>query len=283
MFALLSLSFGLFAQVATSATSASTLAEAGVISGSEVVAQPIGSEVISQSLIDEMEAAETPAPDGTPAKFPCKMKSVTVGKKTFNVADINDVSKIYKKATVKENCLVVISKQEYRLYVYEAVGKDTILLAHYPVCYAKMTGPKTKTGDMSTPECSKDKPFRIKQIQNAASWKHDFHDGRGSIPSYGNWFIRLDLSKSDCHPGCRTNNSIGIHGCGGNAESVPGNDSEGCIRLRDKDIQSFKENFAQVGTKIVVKGFDKGKYNFELKAEKACKEYQRATVGYKAY
>ena len=28
------------------------------------------------------------------------------------------------------------SKKEYRLYVYEVSGRDTLLVAHYPVCYA---------------------------------------------------------------------------------------------------------------------------------------------------
>lgn len=224
------------------------------------------------------------APSGEPAYPPFAHKQVKgSGSKVFDVADINDVAKVYRTAAVKENCFVVISKQEYRLYVYEKVGGDTLLAAHFPVCYARKTGPKTRTGDMSTPECSLKHPAYIMQIQDASAWTHDFKDGRGSFRAYGPWFMRLNLSKSDCAQGCRNNRSIGIHGSTGNAQSVPGNDSEGCIRLRDADLRVFHNMFARVGTPVVIKAYTQGKFPFEKKAEKACNDYLHPTKGYQSH
>ena len=64
-------------------------------------------------------------------------------------------------------------------------------------------------------------------------------------------------------------NGVGIHGSTNNEASVPGRDSEGCIRLRDNDIQHLKQHYAKVGTPVVVKSIKQGKYLFETKAEKA--------------
>lgn len=232
----------------------------------------------------------TPAPEAEPAGNravpPFKKTTVTVGKKTYDVADIFDERAVYKEKGVnKENVFFVISKQEFRLYVYEKVGNDTVLVAHYPVCYAKRTGQKTKSGDMSTPETDMQGPFRISQIAAASSWTHDFKDGRGAIKAYGDWFMRLDLSKgTGLNASVRSNRSIGIHGSSGNRESVPGNDSEGCIRLRDEDLRHLKSTYAQVGTKVVVKPYTQGKYKFEQSAEKALgTRYVYPVKGYKKY
>ena len=113
------------------------------------------------------------------------MREIQVGSKVYNIADIDDSACVYKEATSKERCFLVISKKEYRLYVYEAggEGQDTLLLAHFPVCYAKYAEAKTKSGDMRTPESTLATPFHIQQIQDASTWHHDFGDGRGSIPS----------------------------------------------------------------------------------------------------
>lgn len=205
------------------------------------------------------------------------------GSKVFNVADINDNGKIYEGLPTNEkNCFFVISKKEFRIYVYEATNGDTTLVAHFPICYAKRPGKKTKTGDMSTPECENGIPFTISQIQDASTWRHDFKDGRGNILAYGPYFMRLKLTGSVV-PG---NNSIGIHGCGGTSEksnhiSVPGRDSEGCIRLRDADLKLLRP-LAHVGTKVFIKpatGKAGDKYGYEIRAMKKCKDYQPATFG----
>lgn len=207
------------------------------------------------------------------------MKYYTVGNKKFHVSDVDDTSHVYRPNANKANCFVVISKKEYRLYVYEVVGGDTLLAASYPVCYAVKPGPKTRTGDMSTPECGMQNPFYVSQIADASSWKHNFGDGRGNIPAYGAWFIRLKLNGA-----LAGNRSIGIHGCGANNPSVPGRDSEGCIRLRNNDIKDFKQRFVQVGTKIIIKSISQGKLPFEVKAEKALgAQYVSPKPGYRAY
>ncbi len=162
------------------------------------------------------------------------------------------VMHIFKRNVVKKNCFFVVSKKDYTLSVNEVVGKDTVCVAIFPVCYGRNPGNKTKTGDGCTPECSMAKPFYISEIKDAHAWRHDFKDGRGNILAYGKWFMRLDLSKSDCNPQVRSNRSIGIHGSTNNASSVPGRGSEGCIRLRDSDLIVLHDLYAMVGTKVVV-------------------------------
>lgn len=154
-----------------------------------------------------------------------------------------DTATIYSEVVNKNNCFILISKSEYRLYVCEVVDGDTIKRVHYPVCVGKAKGQKQKKGDMKTPESTFEKPFSITEIVDASKWTHDFGDGRGSILSYGHWFMRL---KTPGHSG------IGIHGSTNNESSVPGRGSEGCIRLRDDDLIQLKENYAFVGMKVVI-------------------------------
>ena len=154
-----------------------------------------------------------------------------------------DTATFYSEVVNKKNCFILISKPEYRLYVCEVVDGDTLKRVHYPVCVGKMKGQKEKKGDMKTPECTADNPFTITEIVDASKWTHDFGDGRGSILSYGHWFMRL---KTPGHSG------IGIHGSTNNESSVPGRGSEGCIRLRDDDLIQLKENYAFVGMRVVI-------------------------------
>ena len=154
-----------------------------------------------------------------------------------------DTATYYSDVINKKNCFILISKPEYRLYVCEVVDGDTLKRVHYPVCVGKMKGQKQKKGDMKTPECTPENPFVITEIVDASNWHHDFGDGRGSILSYGHWFMRLKT------PGF---SGIGIHGSTNNESSVPGRGSEGCIRLRDDDLIQLKENYAFVGMRVVI-------------------------------
>ena len=229
--------------------------------------QPIG--------MDNPAAAVSQKPADFVLPGSATTRSVQMGKKVFEVADQTDTRRVYRDQVKADKCFIVISKQEYRLYVYEVVGKDTLLVAHYPVCLSKVRGNKQRVGDMKTPECTPRNPFHISQIQPASSWKHDFKDGRGNIPSYGAWFMRLVT------PG---HSGIGIHGSTSNESSVPGRDSEGCIRLRDDDIKHLKENYARVGTRVIIKSdFDKNNcdpYPFEQRAWKAAKDFRHPINGY---
>lgn len=194
------------------------------------------------------------------------MKSLDTGTKTYNVADIDDSMRIYREEVDKDSCFFVISKREYRLYVYLISAGDTLLAAHFPVCYAMYPEAKEKSGDMRTPECDMDNPFEITEIVNASNWHHDFGDGRGNIPSYGAWFMRL-----------RTGfNGVGIHGSTSNEASVPGRDSEGCIRLRDDDLLFLHDLYAQVGTPVVIKSITADRYPFENHAQEAVGDNYRA-------
>ena len=165
----------------------------------------------------------------------------------------------YDGAIDTANALIVISKRDLRLTVYATQGADTLRIADYPVCVGKNKGQKTKSGDMCTPESEPGKPFKIKQIQDAHDWCHDFGDGRGSILSYGNWFMRLETPF----------NGIGIHGSTNNEQSVPGRGSEGCIRLRDADIIHLKENYARVGMPVIIKGETQGPLAWERHVKNA--------------
>ena len=156
---------------------------------------------------------------------------------------VSDSATFYSDVVNLKNCFIVISKPEYRLYVCEVVGADTLKRAHFPVCVGKAKGQKQKKGDMKTPECTAQNPFTITEIVDASNWHHDFGDGRGSILSYGHWFMRL---KTPGHSG------IGIHGSTNNESSVPGRGSEGCIRLRDDDLIQLKEKYAFVGMRVVI-------------------------------
>ena len=102
-----------------------------------------------------------------------------------------DTATYYSEVVNKKNCFIIISKPEYRLYVCEVVNGDTVKRVHYPVCVGLAKGQKQKKGDMKTPECTAENPFTITEIVDASKWTHDFGDGRGSILSYGNWFMRL--------------------------------------------------------------------------------------------
>lgn len=154
-----------------------------------------------------------------------------------------DSATYYSEVVNPKNCFIVISKPEYRLYVCEVVGTDTVKRMHYPVCVGLAKGQKEKKGDMKTPESTYEHPFVITEIKDASKWTHDFGDGRGSILSYGNWFMRLKT------PGF---SGIGIHGSTNNESSVPGRGSEGCIRLRNDDLDDLKAKYAFVGMRVVI-------------------------------
>lgn len=166
-----------------------------------------------------------------------------------------DTVAAYSEIQDKANTFIVISKQELKLYVCEALEDDTVRIAEFPVCLSRNLGQKERKGDMKTPESTWDKPFEITEIVKSSNWTHDFGDGRGAILSYGNWFMRLKTGFS----------GIGIHGSTNNESTVPGRDSEGCIRLNDNDLDVLKEQYAFKGMKVVIKHEDEGLKPFEEK------------------
>lgn len=164
----------------------------------------------------------------------------------------------------KDKSFIVISKKNLNLTVYAEVEGETIRVVRYPVCLSKKKGQKEMTGDMKTPESEPNEPFTITEIKDASTWCHDFGDGRGEIPAYGDWFLRLSYGSG-----------IGIHGSTNNEWSIPGSgrevpagktvgrDSEGCIRLNDGAICHLHDNYAFVGQKVIIKTEEQGALPFE--------------------
>ena len=121
--------------------------------------------------------------------------------------------------------MIVISKQEFTLTL---LANDGSAIVSYPVAIGKNPGNKRMAGDMKTPEGE----FIITQIQRSTHWTHDFGDGNGEIDGcYGNWFIRLDA---------RPHKGIGIHGTH-DPESIGTRATEGCVRLRNEDLDALRE------------------------------------------
>lgn len=162
----------------------------------------------------------------------------------------------------KKNCFIVMSKKDYYLYVYEAQETDTVLVARYDCAFSLTKGDKQSRGDMRTPHCTMASPFHISQIANSSTWRHDFGDGRGSIRSYGDYFMRLSV------PG---HSGIGIHGSTNNRETVPGRATEGCVRLKDEDLVDLKKHYAFVGMKVLIKDENADDLPFEIRAMQAQK------------
>lgn len=118
---------------------------------------------------------------------------------------------------------IVVSKSEMKLTLFDYKGNAMFTA---PCATGLNSGNKETKGDMKTPEGV----FKVVDIQNSASWKHDFGDGKGFIEgAYGPKFIRLDV------PGF---SGIGIHGTN-MPETIGTRSSEGCIRLKNHDVEKL--------------------------------------------
>lgn len=138
-------------------------------------------------------------------------------------------------ASVGPTAFILISKQDMTLTFVDEQGNP---VKEYGIACAVNYGNKERRGDHKTPEGI----FKIKQIVNSRGWAHDFGDGKGLIHgAYGPWFLRLDV------PGF---NDIGIHGTH-LPESIGTRASEGCIRLRNEDIEDLKSR-VQLGTPVII-------------------------------
>lgn len=120
---------------------------------------------------------------------------------------------------------IIVDKEQMLLHLMDYKGNE---IETYSICCGKNYGDKQVIGDMKTPEGI----FRITDIEDASTWGHDFKDGKGRIEgAYGPWFLRLAV------PGHK---GIGIHGTH-KPESIGTRDTEGCIRLRNNDIEKLKD------------------------------------------
>ncbi len=129
---------------------------------------------------------------------------------------------------------IKIIKLDHKLHVM----KDKNIVKIYDIAVGKNLGQKVRAGDCKTPVGD----FSVQQIQSASHWSHDFKDGKGVIQNaYGPWFIRL-----------RTGwNGIGIHGTHA-PNSIGTNDTEGCIRLKNSDVDELKRRNIRIGMPVVI-------------------------------
>lgn len=129
---------------------------------------------------------------------------------------------------------ILVNKELFTLFVRE----DDKTLFTAPVCIGRGIGQKRGKGDSKTPEGE----YKIISLENASSWTHDFHDGKGKVKgAYGNWFFRLNTPQST---------HIGIHGTLF-PETVGTRDSDGCVRLRNEDLDELRK-FVFTGMKVVI-------------------------------
>lgn len=129
---------------------------------------------------------------------------------------------------------IVVDKETCYLFLREE-GKS---IMEVPVCVGKGIGQKQRLGDHKTPEGV----YKVKSIENSSSWPHDFRDGKGKIlGAYGPWFFRLNTPQST---------HIGIHGTN-LPETMGMRDSDGCVRLRNEDLEQLKE-YVKVGMPVVI-------------------------------
>ncbi|MFN8296688.1 MAG: L,D-transpeptidase family protein [Chitinophagales bacterium] len=135
---------------------------------------------------------------------------------------------------IKNSSFIIIDKNTMKLSQYNFKGE---LLQQSAVATGKNYGNKSKRGDMKTPEGI----FHISEVVNAGDWKHDFKDDSlGAIAgAYGPYFIRLEV------PGQK---GIGIHGTHDN-NSLNTRASEGCIRLKNEDLEQLVK---RIGTSSIV-------------------------------
>lgn len=152
----------------------------------------------------------------------------------FLVASLLLATSLHAQAPEGED-YIVISKKDLTLQVIDASGN---VERTYPVAVSRFYGPKERRGDNKTPEGT----FTINEILNARGLTHDFHDGKGPVKgAYGPWFLRLSV------PGFR---DIGIHGTH-LPNSIGTRATEGCIRLRNEDIEALKQR-VRLGMTVII-------------------------------
>lgn len=136
--------------------------------------------------------------------------------------------------TVPVGTWLAISKEHFTLFVMD--GNKVI--ESFGVAVGENKGQKLRAGDHRTPSGM----FAIIQIQDSSRWTHDFSDGKGQIKgAYGPWFMRLETGWK----------GIGIHGTH-NPGSIGKNATEGCIRLRNEELQRLREKYAKIGLKVLI-------------------------------
>ena len=148
---------------------------------------------------------------------------------------------------VNNASIIVISKQNMNLKLFNYKGQ---LLQTSKIACGKNEGDKNNVGDMKTPEGV----FNIADIEDAATWTHDFKDGNGVIKgAYGPYFIRINI------PG---KSGIGIHGTH-DENSLGKRVTEGCIRLKNDDLQQLVKHVSTSSVVVITPGINDVKANMD--------------------
>lgn len=149
------------------------------------------------------------------------------------------ITYVIQQHKIKNSTFIVIDKNTMKLSQYNFKGE---LLQQSAIATGKNYGNKNKIGDMKTPEGI----FHISEVVDASDWKHNFKDDTlGEIAgAYGPYFIRLDV------PGQK---GIGIHGTHDN-NSLGTRASEGCIRLKNEDLEQLVKRISTSSIVIITPG-----------------------------
>lgn len=155
------------------------------------------------------------------------VKEKNVEKKVIKYTDIKkEIPKTYT------DYRAVIDKSDQKMYVLGNCKGNWDKIKAYKVSTGRYQGNKTRRGDNKTPEGN----FKIIQKQNSSNW---YYKGQ---KAYGPYFLRINSKWGD----------IGIHGTN-EPEKLGERASHGCIRMLNKDLIDFLDNYAKLGTKIEIK------------------------------
>lgn len=150
-----------------------------------------------------------------------------------------------KPRMLKDGLYILIVKNQHKLHLYN----DGKRIKNYTVALGKNPEDKQAVGDNRTPEGH----FYINFIRDSKAWTHDFGDGLGEVPhAYGPWFMALFTGKANTFSQ-KTWTGIGIHGTH-KPESIGTNETEGCIRMYNNELEELKEIIGEnkyVGVDIV--------------------------------
>lgn len=170
------------------------------------------------------------------------------------------IAEHYETDFGRQTHFIRIHKLSHKLEVFEKGKPDPV--RSYDCAVGKNPGDKQRAGDKTTPVSwgnviesavgakpktnSAEIPFVVDEICHAGHWSHDFKDGEGVIHgAYGPWFISLNTGWD----------GIGIHGTN-NPESIGTNATEGCIRLRNEDVDDLKKllyaDKKGIGVRVVI-------------------------------
>lgn len=151
---------------------------------------------------------------------------------TILIYDTFDINA--KKSDKTKTDFILVSKRDMKLRM---IRRNDFQIMTLPMATGKNPGDKKKEGDKRTPEGV----FSVYAIHDASGWDYDFKDGKGRIKgTYGKYFIRF---KEHYH--------IGIHGTH-LPETVGSRATEGCVRLRNEDLERIVPMISRSKTLIAV-------------------------------